>query len=196
MNRSIACLAISVSTACGGSASGGGSATANGSAGGISIGTVAEAVSITYNGPDCSNASQQQNGVAILLYSTGGHCAAVQAGSTQPQGNALGLVVENVASSSPSGIGPGTYNVQLVSNPLALGVVYVLGANGSCTNFFLSGSGTITLTSVSGSGMAGSYNLTFVDRQGNPNGAISGNFTTSNCAIDQSRFCSNATVHC
>ncbi len=198
-NRSTALFALFLLAACGGSGTSGGtgSATVTGTAGGLSIPAVAEAVSIQYAGQSCSNASQQQAGVVISLSSVTGSCAAAQTGGKATAGTHLLLIVDNVGSSAQAQVTPGTYNVSLLSSPVSIADISKVDANGcSGNNSYLSGSGSITITSINSGGVSGSYNLTFVDSSGNPNGTLSGTFTAPNCAVDASKVCASSSSSC
>ena len=200
MNRIwMAVSAASVLLACGGGSSpgGGGSATVTGTAGGASLSNVAEAISFVYAGPSCKDSSTQNNGFTIYLSSSTGICASAQNNSTPPSGTVLAIIVNNVGSAAQPAIVPGTYNVQLVSNPETSGIFGTL-TNGCNTsgNGGYAGSGTVTLTSVTSGGVVGSYNFNMVDRSLNANGSLSGNFTTTNCPLTAAQYCAPSTTKC
>jgi hypothetical protein len=118
---------------------------------------------------------------------------AAQAGAKYPAETQLLLFVYNTGSSTQAAVTPGTYDVSLLSSPSAAGAIAQIDANGCSNNSGgLSGSGTITITSVDSSGVAGSYNLNFVNASGGSAGSLSGTFDAPNCAVDTSKFC-NAT---
>ena len=183
-----------VLAACGGGTSSA-SAVVNGTVGGNSFGAVAEAASFSYSGPECQNASNRQASVYLMLANTGGHCAAFQSGGTQPAGNLLLLGVNASGSTQPLPIGPGVYNVVFLGNPSAFGIAGTVAAAGCQSASYLSGSGTLTLATVNGSGMSGSYDLKFIDGNGNPAGELSGSFNTTSCAVDASKVCSVTQLH-
>jgi hypothetical protein len=194
--RSIAlCGAVLVFAGCGGSDPGGsGAGTASGTVGGTSL-TVAEATSITYSGPVCTSGGEQSASLLILLTSFSGLCSAGQSGSAVPNGSMLILSIGNNGDSAQPAIGPGTYTVQLTSDPLMIGLFETVAA-GCPSSQSLTGSGTVTLTSVTSSGVSGSYNLSFLDGTGTPNGSLSGSFTTSNCPLTAAQYCATSNSHC
>ncbi len=192
MTRWTAMCGAVLLAACGGSSSpaGGGGSTVNGTVGSFSIGSVAEAISVTHSGASCQSATEQEAALYILLSSSGGHCAAAQSGATQPAGNVLELYIANVGSGTQTPIGPGTYTVSFGGQPAMVGIAGTITAAGCQSTVYLSGAGTVTISSVGAGGASGSYNLTFVDSMGAPAGTLTGSFTTSNCAIDAAKVCS------
>ena len=184
------CGAIVLAACGGGSTPGGGGGTVNGTVGNVSLGNIVEAASIVYNGPECQNSSNQQASVYVFLSTTGGHCAAMQAGSQQPAGNVLVLGVNASGSTAPAPIAPGTYNVVLLGNPSAFGLAGTISSAGCESAGYISASGTVTLTTVSSSSVAGSYNITFIDNGGNTAGTLSGSFDAATCNVDASKVCS------
>lgn len=185
--------AVALLAACGGGGSPGGigSGSVSGTVGAVTFGSIVEAASFSYAGADCHDASAQIASAYISLSTTAGHCAAFQAAGKQPAGDVLILGVNRSGSSAQAAIAPGTYSVVFLGNPSGFGIAGTLTSAGCESASYLSASGTVTLTSVSGSGMAGSFNINFVDGSGNPAGTLTGSFDAANCPVDTSKFCAS-----
>jgi hypothetical protein len=193
----MAVLAVSLLAACGGSStpqSIGGAGTVSGIVGGVPPPIVTEAVSVIYSGADCHDSTKQASAVYIMLGSRGGMCAAAQGNGTYT-GTLLMVEVANNATASAQPITPGTYDINIGANPVALSI-YGRQSNGCNTTSLLSGSGTITITSVSAAGAKGSYEISFVNGQSQPAGTLSGTFDTVNCSLNQAQACSAGSSSC
>ncbi len=191
-----AAMAAALLVACGGGGtpSGGGTATVTGAAGSLSIAQAAEAVSFTYAGAGCSDPSKQEASLVILISGAAGHCAGAKAGKGGPAGNVLGLQIVAIGSGAQAAIGAGTYPVTATGSS---GAAFAsLDATGCATNAYAATSGTITLTSVSSSGVSGSYSLSFVDGNNAPAGTVTGSFQTAACSVDGAVFCGATANHC
>jgi len=190
--RWLGVVPLSVLAACGGSSGWNGTATVTGTVGGISLSEIKEAVSVVYSGSSCEYTNSQQNGLVITLSQAGGHCAAKQTGTTNPD-TVLAFAVHNVGTGPQSAIGPGTYTMSLQNSPIV--VAYLHTFNGATCGGFISHSGTITLTTVNADSVSGSYSFTFVDSGGTP-GALSGTFATTNCALADALMACEFAIFC
>jgi hypothetical protein len=194
-------VAMGLLAACGGGGAASfanGSGTVSGTVTGYPITSVAEVGSAAYVGAGCPQATgtppAYEAALFIYLSSSAGVCSAYLNSGTQPSGTSLLIAIETAGSTPQAAIGPGTYQVNFGANTTAPIMVAGVGPNGCSANGDLSGSGSVTITSVSSSGASGSYNLTFVGSGGAAAGTLTGNFTAGNCGI--TNFCTASKSSC
>lgn len=155
----VGCVAV----ACGGSP-----ASASGSVGGVSV----QAADALFGVPGGST-----NGTVLAITSFGGACSKVTT-STNFKGPATALAIELIQNGGPV-TSPGTFP-ELSSAPQGSTSVFAGSFDSwdaTCmnTNTQITG-GTVTISAVSASSLAGSFDLTF------GNDHVTGSFSAPNCA--------------
>jgi hypothetical protein len=187
-------IAVSLAACGGSSTSAGGSGSASGTVNGVSLTSVAEAVSAVYSGADCKDSSKQEGALFILLGSNGGICSSAQS-TGKYTGTLLVMEIANNATATAQPIVPGTYPITIAANPTSI-AIFGQETNGCETNSYLSGSGSITITSASSSGAKGTYDITFLNDTGGTAGSLSGSFDTVNCNLNQAQVCNAGSSTC
>lgn len=183
--RPLACaLALSL-LSCGGSdpGPGNGTTTVHGSTGGASIVSAADAQAFVLAG-----SGSAPDGVIVLISDKAGVCAAAAADHFLPNSGRLALVLYPVQGA----VAPGSYAIGSGGNGSAsspFGVfAFLLARDGTCSqNNELGGrafSGSITLSSIGASGVAGTFTLTMgpLSSQSGSD-AVTGTFSAGGCAL-------------
>jgi hypothetical protein len=193
MNRILIAAALSA-MACGGAEPSTGGASIQGSIAGLSMNKPIDVVSsaiVSSCGGTSSSALQ------ILISDTGGRCAAMQSGKIAPRSTSI--VVELI---SPDGspFAPGTYAIAAGSvsavgqkaQPLAFVGIGAVDQVCSATQAIYATAGSVTIDSVQGNAVSGSFtaagfqdnsNLRSADGSGAETGTLTGSFSASGCAV-------------
>jgi hypothetical protein len=180
--------ALLAAAACGGGNKG--SATVTGSVAGVSLGNVAEAMSVDLGPRPCPNGSGAPGPwLNVTIDDRGGSCTALQRLEVLAAASLLNMQVSN---NSFNPIQPGSYAIgQTFSNNNFVDVQARFShtdANCGSTASAQATAGTITLTTIEPGAVAGTFDLTF------PGGTLSGSFHTANCTLPQSVLCATDTL--
>ncbi len=162
----------------------------------VSIPSVAEGDSITYTGTECGG-TEAASFAFVLLSDRGGACAGIETGGAVADSNVLILSVSGTPATSggsaPS-IGAATYTigtplVDASGNNFAAGAEVARYSSACSQTDIVSTSGTISVTSISGGVISGSYDVHF-----GASGHLSGTFGAPACSLTPTQFCSIGTL--
>lgn len=191
--------------ACGGTS--GGSTSVSGTVGGASLGSVVDTQAVVVTNGSCDNSHPTGNLLIVVLSSTAGVCADVTAAKSPPNTTSLQLLVSTFwVNPSTTGAAPPANSPALELNkayPIngnintatkdanGFGVVATAGfdsTDATCNSKLASGgqnatSGSVTLTSLSSSGVSGTFSLTF------SSGTLTGSFSSGNCGLGTAQIC-------
>ena len=168
-----------------------------GAVSGIALATVAD-YGFTAAQGDCGGGSLKGSVLRVRLASTAGQCSAQQAGAAIKSTTSLNLVLEHIGASQPAAFATGTYAIS--PNPQAQADHSVISAtatldktdatchsevsSSSSSSGIDATSGTVTFTAISSTAASGSFALVFPNH-----GKLSGDFTTSSCALPIAKVC-------
>ncbi|MBS2020850.1 MAG: hypothetical protein JST92_00445 [Deltaproteobacteria bacterium] len=171
--------------ACGGSDS---TSTSSGSVSGDVFGTsfpsVAEVEAVRYGALACTSSDMPSSILDLTLDSTTGNCVALGDGRTLPSDTRLRFIITLAANTDVSAttylLDGGKGQAELTRSDPTCGTPVDYKATG----------GTLTLSSVTDSGVAGSFRVTFSD--GSSTATLVGSFTSGTCAPSTEKYCSTS----
>jgi len=199
MVRLLSIAAVLLLAACGGgSPSITGTAQATGTIDGINFTglPLVEATASGYVLTEGCNSAGVATGLAILLSSQAGMCSAYEANENIGGNTYIGIDIEELGSNLPA-IPTGTYQITSAAendsngNSYAADLQYATQDN-SCNQTVgdYAESGTITLTSINGGAVQGSFNVT----RGSE--TLQGTFDTAGCSLNGSQIFCDVTHGC
>jgi hypothetical protein len=182
------------------------STSVSGTVGGVSLGSVVDTQALVLNNGSCDGSSPTSNFVAVELASTAGICSGVSANRSTPNATTLALLVTTfwvapAGTTTPPANAPALQlntaypiNNNLNTAPKdsnGFGVAATAtfqSTDAACNSKLSSGGenatgGSVTLTSISSSGVSGTFSLTFAT------GTLTGSFSSGNCGLNTSQVC-------